>query len=129
MLREYVEELNRLQNQKFEVLACLKKQFDDLPQDVGVRRLGENCFVMNFSQLSEVWTPEYYDFRLAYKILLKIFERTKPENLLKKWETIKASGFSWDEVCKFRNELNVTKYVNAKLNPKMIALVDKLMYE
>lgn len=125
MFKEYVEELIKLQNKKFELLVCLKEKFNELPQDVGVKRFGDNGFVMKFSQLQDNWTPVYYDYKYAYKLLLIIFEHTRPENLLNKWERIKQTGFTWDDVVHCEQKFNV---IYQKLNPEMIKLVDAVIY-
>ena len=124
-LKQYVDELTALQNMQTEVLSCLRAKFNELPQDAGVKRVGDNCFVMKFSQLKDNWTPAYYDYKYAYKLLLTIFEHTRPENLINKWEKIKQTGFTWDDVVQGDQKFRV---VCQKLNPEMIKLVDAVIY-
>lgn len=124
-LKQYVDELTALQNMQTEVLSCLRAKFNELPQDVGVKRFGNNGFVIKFSQLQDNWTPVYYDYKYTYELLLKIFEHTRPENLINKWERIKQTGFTWDDVVQCEQKFKV---VCQKLNPEMIKLVDAVIY-
>lgn len=100
--------------------------FSKLPQNSGVSRFGERGIIVRFSDLQENWSPSFYDFTISYKIILEVFKHTRPENLLNKWENMKTNGFSWDELC--QTEYKCRAYVRQKLNPKLIELVDSIIY-
>ena len=98
---------------------------------------------MNFSDLGDSWSPEYYDFEYQFKAIIYILKYTNANNLIHKWEIIKTKGIArllpsvaneynmknpYHEITKdLKTDWYDTSYTILKFHPEVVKFMDKLL--
>lgn len=88
---ELKEEIKRHKSVIDDLINCLKEQILKLPDNPDIKRLsdsGPSCFVVNFSKLHDNWSPEYYDFKKQYEVLVDVLFKCEAEKVLFRLEQI-----------------------------------------
>lgn len=90
-----------------------------LPDNNNITRLSDQCFVMSSANLSNdlCLTPEYYDFKRQYKLIVKIIEECSIERIQSLMSDITRKGsVHYPSGIYHRFHPNVIKQVNLLLN-------------
>lgn len=71
-------------NSQSQLVTELENLIRGLPDNNKITRLGNNCFTIRHSDLSDslILSPEYYDFKVQYEKLIKIVNETEFTKLL-----------------------------------------------
>lgn len=87
---EIKEEIKRYKSAINDLINGLKKQILELPDNPNIKRISDSphCFTVNFSQLHDNWSPEYYDFKKQYEVLVDVLFKSEPEKVLSRLEQI-----------------------------------------
>ncbi len=102
-----------------------KKLYDsinELPDNPKINRLNGNCFTIMSSDLSvdKVLSPEYYDFKLQYREIIKCIDKSRIETLDKVLNEIVKTGII--KQSKIDGGYNLFK-----LNPTVIKYLKQLL--
>lgn len=100
-------------------------------------------YVINFSDLQNNWSPEYYDFEYQFKVIIYILKHTNADNLINKWETMKKDGIAkflpsivteynmknpYADIAKsLEEDWYDTNYKIIKFHPKVVEFMDNLL--
>ena len=95
--------------------AQIAVRIKSLPDNPGIHRLNDRCFILRSKDLGCNWTPEYHDFKRQYVLLSRCIERKRPETLLSFLRTtVQKSSF------KVNNNYTV------KLHPDVVGYLRRL---
>lgn len=65
-----------------------------LPDNPQIKRLpGGNAFIIQSSKLKENWSPEYHDFKRAYRLIADVLENGDIKTLPSRLEAIIKNGY------------------------------------
>jgi len=86
--------IKALRRNKLTITRSLRNLILSLPDNPNIQRLSKNCFTMSSSCLSSRnWTPEYYDFKIQYRIICKEVMARQIEKMLPYLKKIIKEGF------------------------------------
>ena len=93
LLAQIEEKQKEVEQVKQEVLRKIEHECKKYHNDT-VTYLSKKprIFTINFSDLRDNWKPEFYDFELQFKVILYELKHTNPDNMINKWESMKAKG-------------------------------------
>jgi len=144
LLAQIEEKQKEVEQVKQEVLRKIERECKKYHNDT-VTYLSKKprIFTINFSDLRDNWKPEFYDFELQFKVILYELKHTNPDNMINKWESMKAKGlakFLPDIVLDYNmeNPYHVvtddlkkdwynTSYEVIYFHPKVIEFMDKIL--
>lgn len=68
----------QIENFKLQIISNIK----DIPDNSKIKRMSKNphCFILNFKDLENNWSPEYYDSKFQAQTIIKIIK--EKENLI-----------------------------------------------
>ncbi len=82
------QKIHLLEQKIIKIKADLISKINDLPDNKDIQRINENCFIISFKSLKNVWTPSYYDFKYTYKVIIEEIEHYKPFEALERIDNI-----------------------------------------
>lgn len=144
LLAQIEEKQKEVEQVKQEVLRKIERECKKYHNDT-VTYLSKKprIFTINFSDLRDNWKPEFYDFELQFKVILYELKHTNPDNMINKWESMKAKGlakFLPDIVLDYnmKNPYHVvtedlkkdwydTSYEIIYFHPKVVEFMDKIL--
>ena len=144
LLAQIEEKQKEVEQVKQEVLRKIEHECKKYHNDT-VTYLSKKprIFTINFSDLRDNWKPEFYDFELQFKVILYELKHTNPDNMINKWESMKAKGlakFLPDIVLNYdmKNPYHVvtedlkkdwydTSYEIIYFHPKVVEFMDKIL--
>ena len=144
LLAQIEEKQKEVEQVKQEVLRKIESECKKYNNDT-VTYLSKKprIFTINFSDLRNNWKPEFYDFELQFKVILYELKHTNPDNMINKWESMKAkrlAKFLPDIVLNYnmKNPYHVvtedlkkdwydTSYEIIYFHPKVVEFMDKIL--
>ena len=144
LLAQIEEKQKEVEQVKQEVLRKIERECKKYHNDT-VTYLSKKprIFTINFSDLRNNWKPEFYDFELQFKVILYELKHTNPDNMINKWESMKAKGlakFLPDIVLNYdmknpyhavtedlKRDWYDTSYEIIYFHPKVVEFMDKIL--
>ena len=147
LLNEVIQKATELEELKQNTLNKIAEQCKKY-KDKSIKYVSKkpSIFIINFKDLKDNWSPEFYDYYLQFGIILHILKHTNPDNLINKWENIKKDGVAKltipeEELKKFKaqrynvltknfkNDWYRNHYAEIKFHPNVVSFMDKLLLE
>jgi hypothetical protein len=57
-------------------------KINELPDNSKIERISKNCFIMNYKDLGDNWSPLYHDYKRQYNIIVDIINKYEITHVL-----------------------------------------------
>ena len=115
----FTTDLQTIQSKVRTIKQSICQQILDLPDNPRINRLSGkgNCFIIQFKNLGNNWSPEFHDFKIQYKKIVEMIDKLELESILPFLKKVIEDGFIYISSGNFDRKYKFT------FNPEVIEFI------